>query len=49
VVRKLNEVLIWFIRLIKRDEANFEEDSKVKRKIYRRVRKNRKTDKEKRT
>ena len=38
VVRKLKQFIIWFIRLLRKDEAEYEEDQKIKKTLYRNIR-----------
>jgi hypothetical protein len=36
-VRELNDIIKWFIRLLRRDEAEYDVDKKTKRRIYKTV------------
>ena len=37
-VRKLKQFIIWFIRLLRKDEAEYEEDQKIKKTLYGNIR-----------
>ncbi len=44
-VKKLKNLIVWFIRLVRKDEAEYKVDREIKQRIYRSVRKQ--EDKEK--